>query len=124
MKRFTAAALAAATAVSLAAAPAQAATKSPSQVTDEEAIAYVVAAGIAEAIKPGSGFSGPYGGSSQKDLIPNDISSSVRNDVANGYKVGTTYDILVGTGIALGVLALLGGGAAAAGLIPGFALPF
>lgn len=125
MKRFTAATLAAATALSLAVAPSQAAErKSPSEVTDAEVLAYIVAAGLAEAIQPGSGFSGPAAGSSEKGLLPDDISSSLKNDVANGYKAGTTYDILVGTGIALGVLVLLGGGAAAAGLLPGIALPF
>lgn len=51
--------------------------------------------------------------------MPNSATSSLKNDAARGYKLGTTYDILVGTGIAAAVIAVLGGAAAAAGKIPG-----
>lgn len=127
MKRITAAALAATTAVSVFAMPAQAAeTSKPassSEVSDEAAAAYLVAAALAEAISPGTGISAPFKSSSDKGLVTADITSSLRNDAYNGYKVGTTYDILVGTGIAAAVLAVLGVGAAAAGVIPGVTLP-
>lgn len=141
MKRFTAAALAATTAISLAAAPAQAAElsdlaighDSSSQVTDAELTGYALAAIAAEFANKGDGFSAPYMGSSKAGLfettsdateaqISQALQSSARNDANKGYKLGTTYDILVGTGIALAVLAAVGG-AAAAGVIPGVSLP-
>lgn len=127
MKRFTAASVAAATALSLVAAPAMAAeTKSSSEVSDLEAVGYVVGSLFAEEITPGSGVT-----SSVKNILEDyekgdDLSvldSSVRNDAAKGYKLGTTFDILLGTGIAALVLALLGGAAAYQGLIPGVQLP-
>ncbi|WP_216643914.1 hypothetical protein, partial [Salmonella enterica] len=49
--------------------------------------------------------------------------SSFKSDAANGWKVGTTFDILWGTGVAVAVL----GAAYAAvqnGLVPGVSLPF
>ena len=125
MKRFTAASVAAATALTLLGAPAQAETKASSEVTDAEAIGYALGKQAAERVKPGSGVSGPYKSSSEKGLVPNSATSSLRNDAARGYRLGTTWDILVGTGIAAAVLAVLGGGAWAAqqGLIPGVQLP-
>ena len=45
------------------------------------------------------------------------LDSSLRNDAANGYKVGTTFDILLGTGIAALLLAGLGGFAVQQGLV-------
>ncbi|MDC7109003.1 hypothetical protein [Corynebacterium afermentans] len=141
MKRFTAAALAAATAMSLAVAPAQAdglndlaiGHESSSQVTEAELTGYALAAIAAEVAKPGAGFSKPYMGSSESGLFKTDdeaseaqlnkaLNSSARNDANKGYPLGTTYDILVGTGIAAAVLAVLGG-AAYAGVIPGVQLP-
>ncbi|OHF40318.1 hypothetical protein [Corynebacterium sp. HMSC074A01] len=135
MKRIAAASLAAATALSLAAAPAQALEgynrDSSSKVTDVEAGLYVGAAVIAEALQEGSGFSKPFMQSSENDVFKsssNDedkegpLASSLRNDANQGYPVGTTYDILVGTGIAVAVLAVLGG-VAASGVIPGVTLP-
>lgn len=137
MKRIAAASLAAVTALSLSAVPAQALEgygyDSSSKVTDEEAGVYLGAAAIAEALKEGSGFSKPFMQSSEdevfkpsseanKDSKTSPLASSVRNDANQGYPVGTTYDILVGTGIAVAVLALLGG-VAASGVIPGVTLP-
>ncbi|WP_293831341.1 hypothetical protein [uncultured Corynebacterium sp.] len=135
MKRITAAALAATTALSLAAVPAQAEEgtlnetlenletavnpKKASEVNDAYLAAYIGQAKIRERLEPGTGYSGPYKGSSDKNLVPKSATSSLKNDAARGYKVGTTYDILVGTGIAAGVLALVGAAAAAAGKIPG-----
>lgn len=144
MKRFTAAALAAATAMSLAVAPAQAVEidgeetggyghAASSQVTDAELGVYLIAAIAAEVAKEGEGFSGPYAGSSRAGMFDTEtdkdianqgavMKSSFQNDANNGYKLGTTYDVLVGTGIAAAVLAVLGG-AAYAGVIPGVQLP-
>lgn len=141
MKRFTAATLAAATTLSLAVAPAQAAElsdiaighESSSQVTDAELTLYALAAIGAELVNKGDGFSAPYMGSSEAGIfettsdaneatISQVLQSSARNDANKGYKLGTTYDILVGTGIAIAVLAALGG-AAAACVIPGVTLP-
>ena len=135
MKRITAAALAATTALSLAAVPAQAEEgtlnetlenletavnpKKASEVNDAYLAAYIGQAKIRERLEPGTGYSGPYKGSSDKNLVPKSATSSLKNDAARGYKLGTTYDILVGTGIAAGVLALVGAAAAAAGKIPG-----
>lgn len=119
MKRFTAAAVAAATSLALVGMPAEAAEnktssekKSSSEVTDADVLRYIGQKTAAEALTPGSGFSKPYVKSSQKDdKVPERAASSVKNDVAKGYKIGTTYDILVGTGIAAAILAVLGGGA-------------
>lgn len=144
MKRFTAAALAAATAISLAAAPAQAIEiegeetggyghAASSQVTDAELGVYFLAALAAEYAKEGEGFSAPFMGSSRAGIFDTEtdkdlanqgavMTSSYQNDANNGYKLGTTYDILVATGIAAAVLAVLGG-AAYAGVIPGVQLP-
>ncbi len=49
------------------------------------------------------------------------LSLSVANDEMFKYKIGTTFDILLGTGIAAAILALLGGAAQQQGLIK---LPF
>ena len=131
MKRFTAAALAATTALSLAAGPAQAeegnqkdlsdivSPNRASDVTDAHLAGAKLKAEARELRNEGSGYSGPYKSSSEKNLVPKSAKSSLKNDVARGYKLGTTYDILVGTGIAAGVLALVGAAAAAAGKIPG-----
>lgn len=48
--------------------------------------------------------------------------SLTKSDVNNGWRIGTTLDIIIGTGAAA-LLLLLGVGAAASGLIPGVALP-
>ena len=126
-RRFIAAGLAAATALSLSVAPAQADEKpglnkdSSSQVTDAEVLGYAFGRVVVEGLFPGQGVSQPYLGSSkagmfdlpenkagaQKDL-GNAVVSSFRNDANRGYKLGTTYDILVGTGIAAAILALFG----------------
>lgn len=135
MKRIAAASLAAVTALSLSAVPAQALEgygyDSSSKVTDEEAGVYIVGAGIAEGLDEGSGFSKPFKQSSDDKVFESSsadenkegpLASSIRNDANQGYRVGTTYDILVGTGIAVAVLAVLGG-VAASGVIPGVTLP-
>lgn len=139
MKRITAAALAATTALSLAAVPAQAEEdtlndtlenletavnpKKASDVNDAYLAGYITQAKVRERLEPGTGYSGPFKSSSEKNQVPKSATSSLKNDAARGYKVGTTYDILVGTGIAAAVVAVLGLGAAAAGMIPGVELP-
>ena len=135
MKRIAAATLAAATAVSLTALPAQAEEndlqsfrdqlkpESASEVSDAYLAGYKAEAKIREELRPGTGYSQSYKRSSEKNQVPNSATSSLKNDAARGYKLGTTYDILVGPGIAAAVLAVLGLGAAAAGMIPGVELP-
>ncbi|SQG63539.1 Uncharacterised protein [Corynebacterium renale] len=108
MKRFVAGVLAVATACSLSTGVANA--KTSSEITDEEAIAYGILKAVEEKAAPGTGLT-----SSLKDVVasvdkPEDLevlNSSVRNDAANGYKLGTTYEILLGTGIAATVLAAI-----------------
>ena len=143
MKRFATAAVAATTALSLAVVPAEAAPSdnddfrgyghaSSSQVTEDELNGYLLTAALVELAKPGAGISAPYFGSSKAGMFEAEkakdgenqtpiLKSSAKNDANNGYKLGTTYDILVGTGIAVAVLALLGGVAVQQGLIK---LPF
>ena len=135
MKRIAAATLAAATAVSLTALPAQAEEndlqsfrdqlkpESASEVNDAYLAGYITQAKVRERLEPGTGYSGPFKSSSEKNQVPKSATSSLKNDAARGYKVGTTYDILVGTGIAAAVVAVLGLGAAAAVMIPGVELP-
>lgn len=130
MKRFTAASLAAATALTLVAMPAQAETKDNKKTSADSDIyvaGYVMRGVVKEGLNPGTGLT-PAMKSILKDYKEGDdisaVESSLRNDAANGYKVGTTFDILLGTGISAVLLALIGGGAWAAqqGLIPGVAL--
>lgn len=142
-RRFAAAGLAAATALSLSVAPAQADEewalnkKTSSEVTDTELGFYALGRVLAEAAEEGTGFSAPFKGSSEAGIfeIPQDkdgiknaqsavFGSSFRNDANQGYKLGTTYDILVGTGIALTILAGLGGFALQQGLLKLPKLPF
>lgn len=49
--------------------------------------------------------------------------SLMEADENNDWRIGTTLDIIIGTGAAA-LLLLLGAGAAMSGLIPGVALPF
>lgn len=127
MKRFTVASLATVTALSLIAMPAQAAedkgssTKSSSEITQAEVDEHHRKALEKEEAKKGTGFSQPYVNSSNSGQIKNDVSSSIKNDTARDWKIGTTHDLIWGTGIVALLLALIGGGAFAAqqGLIPG-----
>ncbi|MEH0147963.1 hypothetical protein V6D40_09880 [Corynebacterium sp. Q4381] len=124
MKRFTAATLAAATSLALVGIPAQAAetdrssetnrsseTTRSSELDDSYVTGYIYGGKVKELITEGSGFSAPYKKSSEGKSVLEQVNSSTRNDAARGYKVGTTHDILVGTGIAAAILAVLGGGA-------------
>lgn len=125
MKRFTAASIAAATALSLVAMPAQAAEKKSSEVDDAYAIGYIWGGILKDSANKGAGLT-PSMRSILKNYEKGDdtsvLDSSLRNDAANGYKVGTTFDILLGTGITALLLALIGGAAAYQGLIPGVQL--
>ena len=125
MKGFTAASIAAATALSLVAMPAQAAEKKSSEISDEYAIGYIWGGIVKDRINKGTGLT-PSMRSILKNYKEGDdtsaLDSSLRNDAANGYKVGTTFDILLGTGITALLLALIGGAAAYQGLIPGVQL--
>ena len=148
MKRITAAALAATTAISLAAAPAQAADDNlylrglnkpggSSAVSDEELGAYFIGAGLVEGanelnLTDNEGVTSSIRSMAERDAKNNTerldnaadgaLKSTFKNDANQGYKLGTTFEILLGTGIAAVVLAILGG-AAAAGVIPGVSLP-
>lgn len=124
MKRFLAASVAAATSLTLVTMPAQAAeTKKSSEVTQGELDRYVTEAARKERANKGDGFSAPFKTSVDNKSITADITSSVANDAVHGYKVGTTYDVLVGFGIATSILALVAGAAALVsmqGMIPEF----
>lgn len=149
MKRTAAAVLAATTALSLAAVPAHAADDvvylrglnkpgGSSAVSDKELGEYFFGAGFVEGANE-KGLTNNEGlTSSVRSMYQRDqenkthkftdaangpLKSSFKNDANNGYKVGTTFEILLGTGIAALVLAVLGG-AAYAGVIPGVQLPF
>lgn len=136
-RRLTAATVAAATALSLAVAPTASAYEfadpgfhkdSSSEVDDTELAGYVLRMVTREVLSKGAGISGPAMASSEAGLFNfgNETTkadlgamrmSSFRNDANNGYKLGTTHDILVGTGIALTLLAGIGGFALSQGLI-------
>lgn len=131
MKRFTAAAVAAATALSLSIAPATAAEKGSSEVSEAEVFGYILKQGGKELVG-GDGFASSvdYGiekgaeaisskGSSTPEEIKEGLEtagsakdvamSSLKNDTAKEYPVGTTAEILVGTSIAAIVLGLIAG---------------
>ena len=92
--------------------PAEAAeTKKSSELDDNYVAGYIIGKKALERVTEGSGFSAPYKKSSEGKTVREQVNSSTRNDAARGYKVGTTHDILVGTGIAAAILAVLGGGA-------------
>ena len=122
MKRFTVVSVLTATALSLVAMPAQAAeNKSSSEITQADVNEHHRKANEKEEAKKGTGFSRPYVNSSNNGQIKNDVTSSIKNDTARDWKIGTTHDLIWGTGIVALLLALVGGGAFAAqqGLIPG-----
>lgn len=117
-RRFIAAGLAAATALSLSVAPAHA-IELP-MTSSYESSSKRIDKRLQDADKSGD-----------KKELRRAISSAsafekfmkpfTENDMNNSYKIGTTFDILLGTGIAAAILALLGGAAQQQGLIK---LPF
>lgn len=132
MKRFAAGVVAAATALSLSIAPATAAEKGSSEVSEAEVLGYIFTQGLKEAVG-GDGYASSvdYGiekgaeaisskeGSSTPEEIKEGLEtagsakdvamSSLKNDTAKEYPVGTTAEILVGTSIAAIVLGLIAG---------------
>ncbi|ACP31709.1 hypothetical protein [Corynebacterium aurimucosum] len=133
MKRFTAAAVAAATALSLSIAPATAAEKGSSEVSEGEVFGYILKQGLKEAVG-GDGYAssvnygiekGAEAISSKGSSTPEEIKEGLETaGSAKEYPVGTTAEILVGTSIAAIVLGLIAGvvNAVNSGLIkvPGF----
>ncbi|SQG63540.1 Uncharacterised protein [Corynebacterium renale] len=108
MKRIVAGVLAVATACSLSTGVANA--KTSSEVTQEELLAYVLLQGVKDKVNPGDGFTSSLWAlpeNNYKKIEDNPLHSSYLNDTANGYKLGTTFDILLGTGIAATVLAAI-----------------
>lgn len=119
-RRFIAVGLAAATALSLSVAPAQAQNNWTSSYNDffgqngssSKRMGQAARKGdVAEVVRI------------QKEIYDAraNMDGSIKNDRANGYKYGTTFDILLGTGVAAALLAILGGVAFQQGLIK---LPF
>jgi len=120
-RRIVAAGLAAATALSLSVAPAQAAPK-PAQTSSYESSSKMVEKSLKDAIESGDKKKVERAINSAESL-GKFLKPSSDNDQKNKYKIGTTFDILLGTGIAVAVLALLGG-AAQSGQLPLPKLPF
>lgn len=118
MKRFTAAAVAAATAISLSTSAAFAAEDSSSQQNSGNSSDARVSAPHEGSAEASSDSSSKDGGKAWVDFY----GSSYENDDKADYPVGTTADILWGVGIA--AVALLGAGAFAVvnGMVPGLNL--
>ena len=121
-RRFIATGLAAATALSLSVAPAQA------QTQKEMTSSYNDFFGQNGSSSKRMGQAARRGdlaevGRIQKEIYEarDNMDGSIKNDRAKGYKYGTTFDILLGTGVAAALLAILGGVAFQQGLIK---LPF
>lgn len=131
MKRFAAGIVAATTTLSLSIAPATAAEKGSSEVSENEVYLYILKQGGKE-LFGGDGFAssvdygiekGAEAISSKGSSTPEEINealetagsakdvamSSLKNDTAKEYPVGTTAEILVGTSIAAIVLGLIAG---------------
>lgn len=62
-------------------------------------------------------------GLAEADSVSPALASSIKNDAANSYKVGTTFDILWGVGVAAAVLLGAGAFAVSQGVVPGVQLP-
>lgn len=119
-RRITAAAIATVTALSLTTGVANA--KTSSEVTDAEAGFYVTGELLKGNVATSSGSSESVDTTGKVDPIKV-IGSSLKNDTAQGYPVGTTIQILAGFGIA-GAVAILGLAAhGAADLISKIQLP-
>ena len=120
-RRIVAAGLAAATALSLSVAPAQAAI-GPEMTSSYESSSNRIEKSLDDANDSGNwkklGRAIDRASAFERFMKP-----FYDNDLKNAYKVGTTFDILLGTSIAVAVLALLGG-AAQSGQLPVPNLPF
>ena len=119
-RRFVAVGLAAATALSLSVAPAQAQNNWTSSYNDFFGQNGASSKRMGQAARKGDLAAVAR---IQKEIYEAraNMDGSIKNDRANGYKYGTTFDILLGTGVAAALLAILGGAAQQQGLIK---LPF
>ena len=116
-RRFVAAGLAAATALSLSVAPAQAEPDIELPMTSSyETSSKRIDKSLKDANKSGDPKEIRRAMSSA-DAFEKFMKPSYDNDLDNAYKIGTTFDILLGTGVAAALLALLGGAAFQQGLI-------
>ena len=120
-RRFVAAGLAAATALSLSVAPAQA--QSPAITSSFEEYVNSSVKRVQEAERSGD--------TAKAERIADNfaninkmLESSFKNDHKNKYPVGTTFDILWGTALALTIVGGLGGFAVQQGLVQLPKLPF
>ena len=118
-RRILAAGLAAATALSLSVAPAQAAPK-PAQTSSYESSSKMIQKRVDDAGRDPKKLERV---ARDAEALGKFIKPSSENDFENGYVPGTTFDILLGTGISFGVLALLAA-AAQSGQLPLPKLPF
>lgn len=131
MKRLAVAAVAAATTLTLSATPAFAAdgySSCPTVPGFNESVCdmytssgWAVTGDLTQKISDDNEKYGDVTDSTQSSI---DAWASLREaDENNDWRIGTTLDIIIGTGAAA-LLLLLGAGAAMSGLIPGVALPF
>lgn len=131
MKRLAVAAVAAATTLTLSATPAFAAdgySSCPTVPGFNESVCdmytssgWAVTGDLTQKISDDNEQYGDVTDSTQSSI---DAWASLREaDENNDWRIGTTLDIIIGTGAAA-LLLLLGAGAAMSGLIPGVALPF
>lgn len=131
MKRLAVAAVAAATTFTLSATPAFAAdgySSCPTVPGFNESVCdmytssgWAVTGDLTQKISDDNEQYGDVTDSTQSSI---DAWASLREaDENNDWRIGTTLDIIIGTGAAA-LLLLLGAGAAMSGLIPGVALPF
>lgn len=131
MKRLAVAAVAAATTLTLSATPAFASdgySSCPTVPGFNESVCdmytssgWAVTGDLNQKISDDNEQYGDVTDSTQSSI---DAWASLREaDENNDWRIGTTLDIIIGTGAAA-LLLLLGAGAAMSGLIPGVALPF
>ena len=116
-RRILAAGLAAATALSLSVVPAQAA---PEQTSSYESSSKMIKRSFERASDDQKKYNRV---AERRDSLRKFLEPSSKNDLKNGYTLGTTFDILLGTALGFGVVALLAG-AAQSGQLPVPNLPF
>ncbi|MCS4532365.1 hypothetical protein N7326_07305 [Corynebacterium sp. ES2794-CONJ1] len=117
MKRFSAALMAAVTALSLSTAVAQAKDQTSSTISDYETGRWLIDnASNPDNVHPGFGSAID----AYEDTPANAwaLKSSLKNDAANNYRIGTTYTILWATGLTLSIASILAYLAREAGLLP------
>lgn len=114
-RRFIAAGLAAATALSLSVAPAHAGIELP-MTSSYESSSNRIEKRLKDADKSGNKKE-LHRAMSSAEAFEKFMDPFKENDFNNSYPIGTTFDILLGTGVAAALLALLGGAAFQQGLI-------